>query len=755
MEAIVGTQKALLMITRKIRKLLSLSLGEILFRSKAWMFVKYEHLLNSLGLDAPSDKKWVNKFLQSVHEGNTETDVGDIFLHGPRNLFFTEVYDKELRLKLLGEHFDLKIWLAEADKVMGGVVELLGHLITLPVQKGWHIDPLSSVIWPQRFYAQVSKNSIIKDCDIKYIWEVNRHQYLIPLGMAYYLTGEKKYADRIVATIMGWIAENPYNTGVNWTSSLELAVRAISWIWAIFLCKDSSCFTPQVMQSIIRSLFDHGKYIEKHLSIYSSPYNHLIGEAAALHMIGSLFPMFKNGKRWENKGWGILSSGVGKQFHTDGLCVEQATFYHHFTLGFYLQAMMLRKINNKIVSQKVLKGIEKAIEFSIYITKPGGTPPMIGDIDNARSLYFGLAHSWDFSGFIAIGALLFNRSDFKFFCKNLPPEVLWLCDKEQIEKFLTMPYSPPQETSKAFYESGYYISRDSWAKKSNYLSFDCGEVADGLFDTKIPSAAHGHADALSFELVVHGKSFLVDGGFFTYFGELEWHKYFRQEEAHNTVKIQNHRQAKYCGRLTWQRVKKPELLIWATTKTYDTVAGRIVYSPDVYHERKIFYLKSKFWLICDFVSSKNNSVKTYLHFDPDVTLSIDENDNSLTATNSDVSVFIKVFQKCQIHADKGGGNPSEGWVGLGYGIKKPGWRVRFKWDNVQGDLILFPMLIVPRKATDCSIEEEESKILDWPQKPFQSSFKIDKTQYSLIIDPEKNITIKSENNKVVLFSTED
>ena len=292
--------------------------------------------------------------------------------------------------------------------------------------------------------------------------------------------------------------------------------------------------------------------------------------------------------------------------------------------------------------------------------------------------------------------------------------------------------------------------RDTWQYNTNYLCFDCGEIADGLHKTAIPSAAHGHADALSFDLAAFGKSFLIDGGFFTYFGELEWHKYFRREEAHNTVKIKKHRQAEYCGRLTWQCVKRPNLLDWITTKKYDFVAGRIEYSHDVFHERKIIYLKGKFWFVCDFVSAKDSGVESFLHFDPAVELSITEHDNILIANNSDVSVFIKQFRSGQFQVDKGGPNPSEGWVGLGYGIKKPGWRVRFNWGNNQENLKISPMLIIPWRDKSCSIEMGKSELTLWPQKPFLSSFKIDKTHYSLIVDSERNITLTTGEDKITV-----
>jgi len=54
------------------------------------------------------------------------------------------------------------------------------------------------------------------------------------------------------------------------------------------------------------------------LSIYFSPYNHLIGEAAGLFAIGYLFPCFKDADQWYKKALKILTDQVEKQFHPDG-----------------------------------------------------------------------------------------------------------------------------------------------------------------------------------------------------------------------------------------------------------------------------------------------------------------------------------------------------------------------------------------------------------------------------------------------------
>jgi len=48
------------------------------------------------------------------------------------------------------------------------------------------------------------------------------------------------------------------------------------------------------------------------------PYNHLIGEAAVLYMLGALFPEFRDATRWRHRGRELLESRLDAKFYGDG-----------------------------------------------------------------------------------------------------------------------------------------------------------------------------------------------------------------------------------------------------------------------------------------------------------------------------------------------------------------------------------------------------------------------------------------------------
>lgn len=705
---------------------------EIIFRASKGIQVFFEYVEYQINTKFLSKLRFYPTILPKDINRTFHEDIVKAFRHKNRDRFFTEIYDKDNRLHLIREFFDGPHWVSEANRIMNGELDLLGKSIQLPHGKGWQCDPIEKKFWPDDFYAKVKRNEKVKNWDIKYIWEINRHQFLIVLGKAFWLTGDERYADKIFFLIDNWIDHNPCNEGVNWTSSLELAVRSISWIWTFFFCSHSKERSLEFEKAFLTSLFQHAAYIEKHLSYYSSPYNHLIGEAAALHLIGSLLGEMPAGKRWEELGWSILKSRINDQFHEDGMSVEQATFYHHFTLGFYLQSVVLRLINNKPVSEKVLKRIEKALEFSLHITKPDGTIPMIGDTDNARSLYFNLSHRWDFRGFLSLGAILFDRPDFKERSSGISEELLWLSTEKDLTRFMRMDSASPVPTSSPFFHSGYFISRDNWEEDANYLCFDCGEIAAGLSPNDLPSAAHGHADALSFELAVKGRSFIVDGGFYTYFGGLDWHKYFRHEEAHNTVILENHRQAEYCGRLKWKNVKKAELIQWESRQYHDSVTGKVMFNKSEFHLRQMTCAKNHFWVVRDRVHKieKNTSIASFLHFAPQVELALNREKCEIFAVNDDLGLLIKYFGHADVALEKGGNKPNSGWVAHGYGIKHPAWVSKFLWKNLDCDNRL-DLIFIPCRLDSDLFLSIVSEFMDKQKDEFEIVFKKDNAACSI------------------------
>jgi len=159
-----------------------------------------------------------------------------------------------------------------ADAICNRKFVFLGVPVEYPQRIQWKADPLSGREWPDKFHTRINIFSGDKDYgDVKYVWELNRHQFLIILSKAYCLTGKDEYASTALDMMTDWIRANSYKMGINWTSALGVSVRSISWCWVYSLLQNAKAFDSEKRHQVIHSLFQHGLYINDHLSFFFSP----------------------------------------------------------------------------------------------------------------------------------------------------------------------------------------------------------------------------------------------------------------------------------------------------------------------------------------------------------------------------------------------------------------------------------------------------------------------------------------------------
>jgi Heparinase II/III-like protein/Heparinase II/III N-terminus len=644
-----------------LRKVIRATPGEMLFRADAFVNRWIEEGCFSLGLNR----------LLGLSEIKTGSGVFDSASMKPAA---DESTVSEMRLKY-------PAYVQEIQRIADMACEREFILLGVPVRYrnkiSWCSDPISGKKWPMSFHRRI--NIFAGDTgagDVKYVWELNRHQFLITLAKAYRLTGDERYVRVAVELLEDWIEANPYNAGVNWTSGLEVAIRSLSWCQVYTLFESATAFGLATRRSVLRSLYEHGHYIEKHLSFFFSPYNHLIGEATALYVLGHLLSSLKAARRWRERGWAILQKEKPSQFHPDGGTVEQAAGYHHFTLGFYLQAILLRRRLGEAVPGDMWSLLEKAFEFSMHMTRPDGLVPMIGDGDEGKAIDLLQSSIWDFRPFLAIAAVLFERGDFKAIAGPFPPDATWLLGRVGWERYEALREAKPAENSRMLPESGYCIMRTGWDHQSHYLNFDCGEIAAGVSSEDIPSAAHGHADALSIEVSAHGVPILVDPGFYTYNGAEKWHRYFRETKAHNTVVVDDCSQADYRGRLKWSRAPEVHLEHCMLSSDFDYIEashnGYRRLAQPVVHRRAVIFVKPDYWLIRDELWGEGeHQIDRYFHFAAAEV--IRQRDGTAIHAKSgrggNLAVISVEKEGIAVEAKLGGTEPEDGWLAMGYGRK--------------------------------------------------------------------------------------
>ena len=124
---------------------------------------------------------------------------------------------------------------AAADQALRHEFDLLGSgPVDLGPRLPWHTDFKSGREWPLQFSPNLNYQELDRPTDVKVPWELSRCQHFTALGQAYWLTGDERYPREFVDETSDWMARNPWGHGVNWACAMDVALRAVSWIWGFY-----------------------------------------------------------------------------------------------------------------------------------------------------------------------------------------------------------------------------------------------------------------------------------------------------------------------------------------------------------------------------------------------------------------------------------------------------------------------------------------------------------------------------------------
>lgn len=580
----------------------------------------------------------------------------------------------------------------DADEIGAGKFRLLGYdALSFGNPIDWHLEPVSNKRAPLVHWSRMDELNASSFGDQKIVRELSRHQYFITLGQAYWLTGDEKYARTFVDHLTSWMDQNPPKLGTHWTSSLEIAFRSISWLWGFHFFAGSSELTLDVFERALKFLYLNACHLESYLSTYFSPNTHLTGEGLGLFYLGTFLPQFKDAERWKKTGADILTRQLEHHVLPDGVYFEQSTYYHRYTVDFYLHFAILLKRNSESVPRDVEDRLALLLDHLMYLTRPDGKTPLLGDDDGGWLLPLHRQPQDDFRSSLSVGAAYFNRPDYKFVAGGIHEDVLWLGGPEMLSQVGQLETAPPAKTSVAFEQGGYYVMREGWSRDSNYLLFDCGP--HGTLN-----CGHAHADELSFELCANGRLKLVDPGTYSYTGDREMRQWFRSSFAHNTLSIDGSSSSEPGDPFSWKNIAHCTNSSWLTCDRFDYVEGShdgYQRLPDpVTHSRSVLFLKNDYWIVRDQAFSRiQHAADVNFHFAPDLAPSL--------RTSPSGRAFISE-EGLEIHAfGNGQWKQENAWVSDCYGRKRQSVACVFAATIGPGqDVISF---VVP--GVECEIEE--------------------------------------------------
>jgi Heparinase II/III-like protein/Heparinase II/III N-terminus len=589
--------------------------------------------------------------------------------------FFIDTSNKEVWATYRAAFADkIQAVIEDADRVCRHEFRFLGATFSYsdkPID--WHLDPVSGYRWPKKLFSELKRNGLGRDrSDIKLPWELSRMQHLPTLGKAYRLTKDLRYASEIVEQVSHWMDDNPCPYGVNWTCPMDVAIRIMNITWGYQFVRDAEVVTNQFRLRLARSTFHHAQFILFNLeyglrddgSIANG--NHYLTNVVGLLHLGLLCPEFKMAEKWRSIGVNGLLEEMDRQVYSDGVNFESSIAYHRLVLELFTAGALLCRANGVTLPEKFWKRLERMYEFVLYVTRPDGNIPMVGDADDGRLYILSDYGDWyrsDFRYLLSIGAVLFHRPDMEAHSAAVSEEAFWLLGPPAMSDFARLTHNGNPLESNAFRDSGLYIMR----QQDNYLLACCGKVGtQGLGN-------HKHNDLLSFELYARDKPFIVDPGTYVYTRDPELRNIFRSTAYHNTVVIDGEEQNRFNPAELFRMRADANVTVqeWISTPDLDRLVaehtGYMRLDQPVRHRRTFqFHKRTARWEIIDGLTGNGrHTADWYFHFDSGVDLEPTREHTFRTrceGTNLEIMAHAEIPLVFQIE---------NGWVSRRYGHKLP------------------------------------------------------------------------------------
>jgi len=411
-----------------------------------------------------------------------------------------------------------------AEQIRDHRFPIFGATIDTGPEIRWRRDYLRGIETGLDYFRRIPYLDTARAGDHKMVWELNRHQHLVVLAEAYSLTGDSRNLDEICAQLESWMVGNTFHRGTNWASALEVAFRALSWIWIDQLAGRN--MPVRFRARWLHMLYLHGCHLANNLSFYFSPNNHLVGEAVILQALGRYFSGIPRAQGWEQLGARVMQEQMERQIRPDGSSFEQSTYYQVYLLDMF---SLHTALANPVPAYRAK--LKQIGEFLRAIAGPSGRLPLLGDDDGGQ-----------------LSVIPIRRAR-----------------------------GAGNWRSRLFPDAGLAVM----------TSGDTHAIVDaGPFGAM--HAGHSHSDTLSIVVRCGDDEILIDPGTYTYTGDPEWRDWFRGSEAHNTIRIDGRDQAVPRGPFRWSDKPEVAMLDWQTNDERDIIEAECRYAGFTHRRRVEF-----------------------------------------------------------------------------------------------------------------------------------------------------------------------
>ncbi len=510
-----------------------------------------------------------------------------------------------------------------ADRLLKGEWEVLGVTRTNLVQPDWFTDPVTGRRSdPGRYSFRIDHRSQQQTGNIKQVWEISRLQHLTLLATAWFLTREEAYADRVASQLRSWWQENPFLSGVHWTSGIELGLRLISLTWIRRLLDDWPGAVGLFEQDrlAVQQIRWHQQYLAAFRSRGSSANNHVIAEAAGQLVASCAFPWFPESGRWRRASAALLERELVRNTFPSGIGRELAADYQCFVAELGFLAAIEADASGHPVATVTWERLAALADSAAALMDERSRPPRQGDSDDGRGLLLDAPATNRWPALLALGEALIGRLDW------------WPPSPVGAESTIVGAFAPgsrdipgrPERRPTRFADAGITLLRSDPGKAPEIWC-----RCDGGPHGYLSIAAHAHADALSVEVRYGGIDILADPGTYCYHGDPPWRSYFRSTIAHNTVEVGGRNQSIEGGPFLWARHARAretdarddgEVASW--TAEHD---GYMSLDPPALHRRLVRLERSKRCIdIVDEIEGGPHDLRLCFHCGPGVEAVLDQ-----------------------------------------------------------------------------------------------------------------------------------
>lgn len=468
----------------------------------------------------------------------------------------------------------------------------------------WHYGFDTNNYWDRKFSYNLSYKQNDSIGDARTNWELNRHFQFVNLAKNYFITKEKEYIDEFKYLFYDWNESNPFLKGISWTSVMEVAIRAYSWIISLVFLYGSSIEDEKLMNDLKVGIINMVDYTNKHHSRYSSANNHLIVEMVVLGITGVLF----NHKEWYIKAIEVLNKELFIQNYSDGVNKEHALHYQTFVMEAVSLFILVLRRNSIKYPKSWNQLLIKMSEFISDNMDENYNVSHLGDSDEGKILDLSGKYTNHYKYVLELTSLLLDKQYVNL--NDVHENINWLFEANEINSNKII-YN--NKLSKCYKEGGYTIMKSMPSYKNKILIvIDHAELGFGSI------AAHGHADSLSFTMNVNGNRVFIDPGTYIYHINLELRDYFRKTINHNTVCINNKDQSEMLGAFLWGKRANTILNKYEQNQFKEILeATHDGYKP-IMHTRRFEYNRKNIIEIRDEIIGKNFDWISTLVLDPKV-----------------------------------------------------------------------------------------------------------------------------------------